>query len=610
MEPNKRMMEKTGASRLYLAEKLYLSISVLHNMNLSRKHITFFSILLLAAGICLAASTKPKIQNILQENTLTIPVLLVEFEDTRFTLDNPVEKFSVQMARAEEYFNANFQGQRKVSFPITALVTLNSPMAKYGAPSTTFNDTDVRQLVADAYSQAIGYGVDFTVYDTDQNGTIENIAIIFAGYSESEGGSANSIWAHQQSLGNQPIEIGGMKISSYTCTPELNGNTGTTISPIGTFCHEICHFLGLPDMYDTNGETEGLSPALNGTLSIMDKGNRSDNGNTPPYFTSIEREILGIGQVEEIVPGKEYTLLPVNLSGRIYKINTSVEGEYFLVEYRENSGWDKFVGGWGLVVYHVDKSMQMHGGIISAQRWEYNNVNSFAQHPCAKLLTAFNRELEMLSFENGQVQLKDWNGNPVGTALANIRYSDGKVTFTGTEDYFYDESLPRAMECKGHPYQNDAYVEWESPSASSETSGKWIVRWGLKDEVALEKRIIDTSCIWFQDLEPGCQYNVYVRHLQEMALGKETAIKIKTHPITSSFPYIYIDKEGFRSGETAALKIFNLVERHISIQWLINGEVIEGISFTPEQEGEIIIEAVINYYDGSEERIYKRIMVE
>ena len=80
-------------------------------------------------------------------------------------------------------------------------------------------------------------------------------------------------------------------------------------------------------MYDTNSEEEGLSTALNGTLSIMDKGNHSGNGNTPPLFTSIEREILGIGEIEEIVPGKEYTLLPANLSGRIYRVGILMYGK-------------------------------------------------------------------------------------------------------------------------------------------------------------------------------------------------------------------------------------------------------------------------------------------
>lgn len=572
--------------------------------------MTFILLLLLAAGICLAATTKPKIQNILQENTLTIPVLLVEFEDTRFSLENTVEKFSIQMDRAAKYFNDNFMGKKLFSFPIVTRVMLPYPIARYGAPSTTFNDTDVRQLVEDACIQAIAQEVELSVYDTDLNGKIENIAIIFAGYSESEGGNANSIWAHQQNLTSKPISIGDLEICSYTCTPELNGSSGTTISPTGTFCHEICHFLGLPDIYDTNGETEGLSPALNGTLSIMDKGNRSDNGNTPPNFTSIEREILGIGEVEEIVPGKEYVLSPVNLSGKIYKINTSVEGEYFLVECRENSGWDKFIGGAGIVVYHVDKSQRVCGGISSAQRWEFNNINSFAQHPCAALLCAFDNEIKSICYEDGTVQLADWDGNPTGAALTDIRYSAGKLSFNSIADFSYDGNLPKAAGCKGSPYQSDAIVEWDMSAPQTENNAKWLVKWGKKDEEFSHQAITDTTGIWLQDLEPGCQYNVHIRYIDGSVLGKETVIKIKTHPITSSFPYIYIDKEGFRSSEAAPLRIFNLTEKYTSVKWFVNGENIEGNCFIPENEGEITLEAVIYYYDGSEERIYKRIVVE
>ncbi|MBR4882553.1 MAG: immune inhibitor A, partial [Bacteroidales bacterium] len=234
-------------------------------MEFRRKHISTIMFLLLAAGMAFASASGSKIQNILKESTVTIPVLLVEFSDTKFTLEDPEEKFSVQLETAAGYFNANWQGAKTFFFPIVAKVSLDTPIATYGAPSASFNDTDIKQLIADACAQAAEQGKDFSIYDTQGNGTISNIAVIFAGYSESEGGSPNSIWPHQQNLTGQEVMVGDLKVLSYTCTPELSGSSGSTISPIGTFCHEICHWLGLPDMYDTNSEDEGLSPALNGT---------------------------------------------------------------------------------------------------------------------------------------------------------------------------------------------------------------------------------------------------------------------------------------------------------------------------------------------------------
>ena len=577
-------------------------------MKVSRKHISSVIFLLLAAGMALAAASGSKIQNIRKENAVTIPVLLVEFSDTKFTLENPEEKFSIRLEKAAEYFNANWQGKRTFLFPIAATISLDTPIAAYGAPSASFNDTDIRRLVADACAQATEQGTDFTLYDPHGNGTISNIAVIFAGYSESEGGSANSIWPHQQNLAGQEIETGGLKILSYTCTPELMGNAGSTISPIGTFCHEICHWLGLPDMYDTNWEDEGLSPALNGTLSIMDKGNHSDNGNTPPLFTSIEREILGIGEIEDIVPHKEYTLLPVNLSGRIYRIKSAVEGEYFLLECRENAGWDKFVGGSGLVVYHVDKSKNIYGGISSAQRWEFNNINSYAEHSCARVVCAFDSNITSLSFNGGDGLLKDWNGNPVGVSLHDIRFSGGKVTFRTAADYSYDGTLPAALECNAQPFQNDAVIGWKE--ADTGENGKWMIKWAKKGDSTSVQTISSTPRVEISGLHPDSQYSIQIRYLENSVVGKAVSSKFRTYPVTSSFPYIFIDKEGYRKGVPAQLRLFNLVERHKRIEWHADGELLQGDEFMPQQEGDVILEAVIYYYDGSEEKIYKRIFVE
>lgn len=575
-------------------------------MDFSRKYTRSIIILLLAAGMALAAASKPKIQNIRKENTVTIPVLLVEFSDVKFTLEEPQEKFRTQLEKAEEYFNANWQGTRSFIFPIAAKVTLETPIATYGAPSAAFNDTDARQLIADACTQAAAQGADFSLYDPAGNGTIRNIAVIFAGYSESEGGDPNSIWSHQQSLAGQEIQAGEMKIMSYTCTPELKGSSGTTISPIGTFCHEICHSMGLPDMYDTNAEDEGLSTALNGSLSIMDKGNHSDNGNTPPMLTSIEREILGIGEIEEIVPGKEYALLPVNLSGKIYRISSSVDGEYFLLECRENTGWDKFIGGSGLVVYHIDKSQNIYGGISAAQRWEFNNINSFAEHPCARVLCAFDNSITELSFNSGDGLLKDWNGNPAGVSLHDIRFSDGKVSFRSAADYSYDASLPVALECKVQPFQNDAVIAWEA----TDTFGKWMIKLTKRGDTASTQAISQTPNIKVHGLDPDSQYNILIRYMKDSVTGKAVSSKFRTYPVTSSFPYIFIDKEGYRKGEAAELRVFNLLEKHKRVNWHANGELVEGNTFVPQEEGDVILEATIYYYDGSEEKIYKRISVE
>ena len=84
-----------------------------------------------------------------------------------------------------------------------------------------------------------------------------------------------------------------MKISNFSLYSEYSGASGYHFAGIGTICHEYCHFLGLQDLYDVNGEKEGESAGLGGLLSIMDRGNYNNEGRTPGA-TAADRSCAGI----------------------------------------------------------------------------------------------------------------------------------------------------------------------------------------------------------------------------------------------------------------------------------------------------------------------------
>ena len=326
-------------------------------------------------------------------------VLLVEFSDVKFASSSARQDFNNMLNQsgysvngatgsAADYFKDNLGG-RQIIFDIAPIVTLSNPESYYGGDNGGVIDAGVAQLVKDACASASSAGVDFSQYDSDGDGKVDNVAIIYAGYDQAESGTADAIWARQASADKLNITYNGAKISSYTCSAELKGNTGAILNGIGVFCHEFSHSLGLMDMYDTNGEEEGASMGLWKTLSIMDMGCYSNNGNTPPYFCAIEREMLGIGNVIDLASGQDYSLAPLSASNSaLYRLKSSIDGEYFLFECRGASGWDKYIGGSGLIVYHVDKSSIVYGGIASSNRWIYNNVNTFAAHPCAYVLAS------------------------------------------------------------------------------------------------------------------------------------------------------------------------------------------------------------------------------
>lgn len=155
---------------------------------------------------------------------------------------------------------------------------------------------------------------------------MDNVHIITAGHSESEGGSPDNIWPQHDNLSKHggTISAGKKTVNSYTVSTEYS-NTGI-------MCHEIGHFLGLPDLYDTDGEgSGGLSPGLRGT-SLMDNGCFNDDGNTPPNISALDLDIMG--RKPTIAARKSYTLQPVSRGGEFLKIESSDENEYYLLECR------------------------------------------------------------------------------------------------------------------------------------------------------------------------------------------------------------------------------------------------------------------------------------
>lgn len=596
-------------------------------MNCSFRHILFlFAWLAFAFHLQAYANV--------QKNTKRIyPVLLVQFEDVKFTAENPKAVFHNMLNRTgyntngatgsvADYLNANFRGICTFEFKVSDVITLPYPAAEFGAPGTAFNDSNAEVMIRMA-CDSIKENFNLQECDTDGDGIVGNISIIYAGYSEAEGGGENAIWPHQMNLEGNPIAAGKMKIHSYTCTPELKGAQGDTISTPGTFCHEFAHYLGLPDMYDTNGENEGLSPALYGTLSLMDRGHFSNNGNTPPYFTSIEREILGIGEIEELLPDSTYAIQPLQDSKKLYRISTATEGEYFLVEYRDGRGWDKYLGGKGMVVYHIDKSSNTYAGLTSKKRWEYNNINSFAGHECARVLPAAGNGCpvsgaffpgssnvsELLSFR-GSTMLQDWNGHAVGIGFRNISVEDGKLTFRTILDFSFNDTLPQAVDFNIKPYQKDARIEWRGIEPLQKKSTlKWVVSWSCEDGTDEHYMVTDTCSCLIPALEPGKEYNVEVRSFNNREFGKSSLQNFSTRTTTSPYPYIHIMPGMFKIGKETDLRVFNLPDDAINIYWYINGKKSDNDTITPQESGEIEITAGIGYKDGTYEKITKTVNV-
>ena len=392
-----------------------------------------------------------------------IPVFLVQFTDLSFKTSSPAEKFDALLNQegysgnggtgsVRDYYMDNSDGQFIPVFDVYGPVDLPNNMAYYGKNS---GDSDVRPEEALIHAaKALDDQVDFSQYDFDNDGFVDMALFYYAGYSEAEGGPANSIWPHQWDV--QYVSLGknsyfdGIRFSKYFCTSELKGSSGSTMCGIGATCHEFAHSLGLPDFYDTDYETNGEALGLY-YFSTMDAGCYLNDSRTPPYFNSEERILLGWmtpGDVPELPSGQ--VSFPSVRYGVAYKSLTEVDGEYFLYECRDATGWDKYLPT-GLTVYHVDKSTARRvGGITPYSQWadweNYNSINAYGSHPCFYIIPAANQSsLNYISYTLSDYvfpgsKLKtsytpvDWNKKDTGYSFSDISYSstDKKVSFTVT----------------------------------------------------------------------------------------------------------------------------------------------------------------------------------
>lgn len=415
-----------------------------------------------------ANSARPRTHtdNAMTHGERHIPVFLVQFTDVTFKTTDANAKFTALLNQqgysagggtgsVRDFYYDNSDGQFIPIFDVYGPVDLPNNMEYYGKNNPNNDNSDTRPEEALIHAaKALDAEVDFSQYDYDQDGLVDMALFYYAGYNEAEGGPANSIWPHQWNaqyctLGRNSV-FDGKRLGAYFCTSELSGSNGGKMCGIGTTCHEFAHSLGLPDFYDTDYQTNGTAGGLY-YFSTMDSGPYLNDGRTPPYFNAEERILLGWmtpGDVSALPNGE--VSIPSIRYGVAFTTPTEVDGEYFLYECRDGSGWDKYLPT-GLVVYHVDKSkVRKVGGITPYQQWtywgSYNSINAYGNHPCFYVVPAGNpTSLNYYSYYlsdyvfPGKKNVSsyapvDWNGKETDVELSGISYSssDQRVHLTAT----------------------------------------------------------------------------------------------------------------------------------------------------------------------------------
>lgn len=314
-----------------------------------------------------------------------VPVILVNFTDLKFTMDNPVAKFTDfyngaggtnpnATGSVREYFLAASDSILDLEFEVFGPYTLKRNVAYYGANTSSSHMTNGRDLVLEAANLAYKAGVDFSQFDADNDGYIDNLSIVTAGYNEAEGASEDMIWPHYTALGNSDL-YSGKKVKGYLMISEYRGSGGKQQAGIGTYCHEFGHALGLPDLYDTKNSARYTV----GYWDVMCSGSYNNMGCTPPSYSAFERFAMGWQTPVQLKAVGDYSLAPMLESGVAYLIakeehNMSALApsptEYFLIENRQAVGWDakkEALVGTGLLVSHIT---------FNGSAWDRNTFNN------------------------------------------------------------------------------------------------------------------------------------------------------------------------------------------------------------------------------------------
>jgi len=262
-----------------------------------------------------------------------------------------------------DFYNEVSYGKLQLKCDIIGPFTSKNERSYYGSNDREGNDRNPTDLFLEAMEYASNE-VNFIDYDSNEDGYIDNIHIIYAGHGEEAGASANAIWAHEATF-MSPFEYQGIKVDRYSCAPELRGDKGKGISRIGPHCHEIGHALGALDYYDTNyGDGGGFEGT--GVWDVMAAGSWNNEGILPADFNPyVKMADFGWIEVQEMPQG-EVTLQPSIFSDANYYRLSNSENDYYLVENRSLDKWGEALPGSGLLIFHIHPNLATVGNKINA----------------------------------------------------------------------------------------------------------------------------------------------------------------------------------------------------------------------------------------------------
>ena len=386
-------------------------------------------------------------------------VILAEFQDLPFTIQDTKKIFTNYLMNEGHFSdtrygqNQNYKGVRGYFkdcsygqftpvFDVIGPVKLPKPQAVYGE-----GIYDRMDLLLPDVCEAVDDSVNFADYDANNDGMVDLVYVIYAGYSANYNGNKETdIWPKSGTV-NISNTYDGKSIHRYGVSNELAGDENKTkgkekINGIGLFCHEFSHTLGLPDIYAIDKKAKNQDDQGMEFWDLMDGGTEVRGGRVPASYLAWEREVMGWMKIDELKKDSSIeNLKSIDNGGKAYKIvNPNNSNEYIVLQSMQkgawNQGWGDGTYGKGLLAYRVS--------------YPFNKVNVF-DYPNnekgkprvipipadGKILAGQNATsyLEYVNQHNGDLYpynridyisgFKMLNGSILEKSIVNIKENDG-----------------------------------------------------------------------------------------------------------------------------------------------------------------------------------------
>ncbi len=420
-------------------------------------------------------------------------VVLVEFQDVDFTVENPKEYFTRQLnepgfsdyggkGSALDYYLDASNGLYSPQFDVYGPVKVSQNAAYF----KDMNSTAMSLLIKESLTALHDAGeIDFSNYDFDDDGVVDTVFFYYAGYGSADS-ETETIWPHQYDYRyfnfgsvSKALQFDGKKVGPYACANELKGINPMTgrepwrdgsepwVDGIGTFVHEYGHVLGLPDLYDVD-YTAGVVVDTPGQWDVMAEGSYNFDGTVPPLYSAYEQwvcrwleytdadeaahyEVKALGKTDK--PTAVRIRIPASEEGDVY------QPEYFVIESRDNSKWDSCFPSSGLLVWRIN---------YNKTNWVNNSVNS-VRGSNVKIVYAKSQRFPVFTegaiYPGAEVELIPTKEYPLWESPVITRISYDSDSATGSFDF----NMAAA---------NDAFtLLHDTPQAAPDGSRAFLLTW-------------------------------------------------------------------------------------------------------------------------------------